>query len=169
MNKIFSTVTVLFLIIALGAAVGLGVWAGQLNTNLSAAQKQLTQTQADLKKAQADNAQLTANLTQAQATLDQTKSALATAQSNLTTANSDKATMQSKMDKAKTLTDIADAMYSSPLNASQAMIIDDKIKAAGDSQLISLWNAVVASGSDKNLYDFNKYLFATVAEALKQP
>ena len=144
--------------------MGLGVWAYQLNTRLTATQKQLASLQTDYNKLKADNAQLTTDLAQTNATLEQTKSDLAKSQSDLKTANNDKAAQRTKMDTAKNLMTVVDAIW---VTAENNTGVTSKIKATGDARLSDLWSAFVKTPSAKGLADFDEYLFGAIDNVVK--
>lgn len=139
MKKIFTIVGGLLLVIAILAAVGLGIWAYTLNTKLNAAQKQLASLQGDYNKLKSDNTQLTSNLNQTNSTLDQSKSDLAKTQSDLATANSDKTALQAKIDMAKKYMTVVDAVFVTQENDAG---VTAKILATGDTTLINLLDTV---------------------------
>ena len=163
-NKIMYTVGGVFLVIAVVAVVGLGIWAYQLNTNLAATQKQSASLQSDYNKLKADDTQVTANLSQAQATLAQTKSDLAKAQTNLTTANSDKTALQSKIDAAKSFMAVVDADF---VNGENLLGIETQVKATGDAKLINLLDTDMKTPNAANATAYYDYLFEAIDNALK--
>jgi hypothetical protein len=163
-NKIIYIVGGFFLVIAIIAAVGLGVWGVQLNNRLAATQKQLVSFQGDYAKLKADNAQLSMNLSQTNSTLEQTKSELAKAQSDLKTANSDKAAQLSTINAVKNLMPVVDAIWVTGENDNA---ITAKVKATGDTKLIDLWDAIIKTPSSKTGQAFAEYLFGAIDTALK--
>jgi cell division protein FtsB len=155
-NKIIYIVGGFFLVVAIIAAVGLGVWGYQLNTRLAATQTQLASLQGDYAKLKADNAQLSTNLSQTNSTLEQTKSDLTKAQSDLKTANSDKAAQLSTINAVKNLMPVVDAIWVTGENDNA---ITAKVKATGDTKLIDLWDAVLKTPNATTGQAFNEYLF----------
>lgn len=158
-NKIINIVGGFFLVIATIAAVGLGVWGYQLNTRLTVTQKQLASLQGDYAKLKADNAQLSTNLGQTESSLEQTKSDLAKAQIDLKTANSDKAIQRAKMEKAKKLMSVADAIW---VNGESDNAIRATAEATGDPILIDSLDTLIKAPNAKNYQVFNEYLFGEI-------
>src|SRR5258708_4341165 len=163
-NKLIYSIGGLFLVIAIAAAIGLGIWAYQLNGNLTGVQKQLASEQSGYKKLKTDDAQVTANLSQTSATLDKTKSDLATAQSDLTKANSDKAGLRAKMDSAYKLMAVYEAAL---VNGENNIGVSAKVIATGDSQLNNLWKTLEQTPNTVNGAAFDKYLIETVLSDLR--
>jgi preprotein translocase subunit SecF len=163
-NKVFTILAAVTLMVAVVAVVGLGVLAYQLNTRLTATQKQLATLQGDFNKLKADNVRLTSDLTQANTNLDNAKSDLAKSQDDLQIANSEKSAQRAKIDAAKNLMPVIDAMYVSGENV---VAIDAKINKTGDASLVNLWNALVKTPNPKNIISFNEYLFGVIDTAVK--
>jgi hypothetical protein len=163
-SKIAAIVGGVFLVIAIAAAIGLGIWGYQLNTNLTATQKQLASLQSDYNKLKADDTKVTANLSQTSSTLDQTKSDLAKAQSDLAKANSDKNGQRAKMDAARSFVNVLEALV---VNSENQTGVEAKIIETGDSQLINLWSTVKKSTTTANVSAFNDYLIETILSDLK--
>ena len=162
-KKVFTILAGAVLVVAVVTAVGLGVWAYQLNTRLTATQKQLATLQGDFDKLKADNASLTSNLKQANTDLDKSKSDLAKSQDDLELANTEKSAQQIKIDTAKNLMPVIDALFVSGEND---MAIEAKINKTGDASLINLWNALVKTPNAKNAISFNEYLFGVIDSAV---
>ena len=170
-SKIVSIILGVFLGIAIIVAAGLGIWAYQLNTNLTATQKKLTSLQSDYDTLKTNNGQLTTNLSQVNSELDQTKttltntqSQLTSAQSDLTKANGDNSALQSKIARVKPLIDIALAIF---VNGENDTGIEAKVKATNETQLISSWNTYKKSHSRTDVAAFINNLFNTMNDALK--
>lgn len=163
MSKTIGYVLGFFLLIAILASGGLGVWGYQLNAKLTTTQKQLASVQGDLDKARADNAQLSANLEQSNSSLGQTKADLVKAQSDLKAAESDKSMQQAKLDRVKKYLLVTDAIW---VNGENDNSIKAKVKATGDSQLISLFATVMQTPNISNGQAFDEFLFGAIDTAV---
>ncbi len=169
-NKAFTIVGALLMVIAIVAAVGLGVWSYQLNTKLTTTQAQLTTTQSQLASLQAqhdqlktDHANLATERTRLNATIEQGKADLAKVNADLNTANDQITAQRAKLDLAKTLMSISEAA----VNGEGIPVIDDMVRRTKDTQLITLWNAVVRSPTEENAVAFYQYLSDALANALE--
>jgi peptidoglycan hydrolase CwlO-like protein len=163
-KKILIIIGGLSLVIAIVAAVGLGVWANQLNAKVTATQKQLASVQADLDKLKSDNTKLTADLGQTNSTLGQSKSDLAKAQTDLKKAETDKAGQRSKMDDVKTMMTVVNAIF---VNGENDASVTRKIAATGDIKLMDLWDTLTKSPTTNNGKAFSDYLFGAIDDAVK--
>jgi septal ring factor EnvC (AmiA/AmiB activator) len=158
LNKIFYIIGGFFLVIAISAAVGLGVWAYNLNI-------QLTQARTDYQTLKSGNEKLNNAYNDLTTESSKTQTDLAAAQAQIEN-------LQGQLKKAQEDNDSLNAritaiqgkvsiLYTSEFGTETT--IDAKINASGDDQLKQLWTAWKNTRSRDDNIKFRDYIIQSIA------
>jgi DNA repair exonuclease SbcCD ATPase subunit len=168
-----SMILVVFLVIMLIAAAGLGFWAYILSSILTTTQQQLTtlqgehdKLQSDYVKLKSDNEKLTADINQSKADFEKTSGELTAAQADLKKSQEQNKGLQDRIDSASTM---AKALYafSTVKTSADFIAMDALIKATDDKQLLTQWNSFVAVPSTDASVKILLYMISSIQDVLK--
>jgi len=171
LRKVLYIVGGLFVTVVFVAAVGLGVWANKLNTQLTQAQadNQALQSKYDNLGAEYAQAQtdFQAQSTQAQADLTKAGDDLSAAQAqinnlegDLKKANDENAKLNTNLTEIKSKVEILNAFWFMSDSAFQR-----KADASGDEQLQMLYTKLVKSNKWNDFANLMSYMIESIADA----
>ena len=160
----------LLILILAGAAVGLGTWGNDLDAQLAGTKTQLTelqgqyeQLQGDHDKLKGDSETLTADLAQTKTDLEPASGELTKTQDSLAEEQEKATTVQANINDTSKLMDVVIAVF---VNDENEHGVEAKVKATGDSKLISLWAYFMKKKHAESVDAFVIYLFETIAANL---
>ncbi len=151
----------LFLMFVLAIAVGLGVWAYSLNT-------QLGNVTADLQALKSTHEKLNSDYSDLSSGSAKTNADLAAATAEIQSLQSQLKSEQAENDSYKTRLSAAQAKVSIlyALEFASRAAIEAKIKASGDEELQALWAKAEKSQSDEDSWKLWDYVIQSVADAI---
>lgn len=163
----FSIVTVL-LIVALLAAIGLGVWGFMLSNNVKATQSAYAELQSKHEALTKEKNTVSTDLETAKTSLDTAKKDLEKAKKDLADQQAALTKVQDEMTKLKANTDKAvkflEVMSAYWVSDPDSDKVSELIEAIGDAELTKTYEAYQADGN--KFSDWVKYVFVTISDLL---
>jgi len=169
LGNIIAILLGLFSLVMFCALIGLGYVAYSLDQDLTTARADIATLTNDKNKLTTDlNSTRTEldstknDLNATKADLESTKAELATAKSDLDSARTELATLHSNVDKALKYLNILDGFWGDTYAETEV-----KIKATGDSALLSSYRVWEKSGKNSDFYNFFDDLVGIIIDLLK--
>ncbi len=160
-SKIAVTLGGLFLMFVLAVAVGLGVWAYGLNTQLGKVNAELKALQTTHDKLNTDYSDLSTDSSKTNEDLAVARTEIQSLKNLLQIAQADSAAHEAKL---SAIEEKVSVLY--VLNFATEAAIEAKVKASEDEQLLALWAKAQKSNSDKDYWNVWDYVVQAIADEI---
>ncbi len=159
LSKIAMTLGGLFLMFVLALAVGLGVWAYGLNTQLGEVNAELQTLKSTHERLNSDYSDLSTGSAKTNADLATAKSEIQSLQSQLKQAQAANDSLSSRISTINAQVSILHAWWFGSEEA-----FNEKVKTSGDAELKRLWEKAQKTKSDEDYWNVLDYIIQAVVQ-----